>query len=229
MKKSRKIKKLYQYIGNVSEGKIAVGNKATANSKELKYGFTDEDGFEIVSLKYDIVWDYYEGFARVCILKNKKPYWGIIDAKGKELISCEHKSILPIDNKLFYIKSNDEDTENKWGAINIENFELVLPFIYDWLFPVREEIVIYRIADKYGAVHQSGKEIIPAEYDNLKFFSEGLCAAKLNGKWGYLNKKNEIVIPFEYKHVWPFEKGIAQVYRESEYSMLERKDYIDKI
>ena len=229
MKAIERAKVKYKYVGKLSEGRIAIGKPVNKKSKELKFGFINANGKEIIPPVYDTVWDFCCGFARVNKLKDKKSFWGIIDKDGNELVPNIYKIILPLDHKLLFVQSYEDKVNVKWGAINVENFKLTLSLIYDWLYPVKEEIIIYRIGQKFGAIHQDGKEIIPPVYDRLKFFSEGLCAAKLNGKWGYINKKNEIVVPFEYKHVWPFENGIAEVYKNSEYGMLERKDYIDKI
>ena len=227
MKKSILIqtKKNYSYVGKLQERRLAVGNKPNKAGEGLKYGFLDEKGKEIIPLKYDVVWDFEAGMSRTNIVKNKKPNWGIIDKDGNTILPNIYKMILPLDHNLFYVQTNEKGLELKWSVFDIISKEFIQPFIYDWLYPVYEEIIVYRIGKKYGAFHSNGKEIIPAKYDNLKFFSEGLCAAKLNGKWGYINKENDVIIPFAYKHVWPFEKGIAQVYRDSDYSMLELKNY----
>ena len=216
-----KIKKKYCYMGKLTEGRIAVGNKPNKKSKDLMFGFIDESGKEIIPLKYDVVWNFYKGIARTKIEVNKRPNWGLIDRKGLEILPNIYKIILPLDNDLFYVQTMEEGFELKWSAFNLVSGEFIQTFLYDWLYPVKEDIIVYRIEAMFGAIHQGGKEIIPAIYECLKFFSQGLCAAKKDGKWGYINKENEVVIPFVYDLVWPFENGMAQVYKDSKYSVLE--------
>ena len=66
-------KSKYNYVGEFSEGFINV-------KLNDKYGFVDQQGKEVVPLKYDDAFSFHEGLARVK-LNGKKGY---VDKEGHE-------------------------------------------------------------------------------------------------------------------------------------------------
>ena len=78
---------------------------------------------EVVTLsKYDDVWDFSEGLARVK-LNNK---WGFIDKTGKEVIPLIYDEVRDFSEGLACVKLN-----SKYGFIDGKGKEVV-PFMYDY-------------------------------------------------------------------------------------------------
>ena len=61
--------------------------------QNMRWGFIDENGKEIGSIKYDKVRDFCDGFAAVCIRVN----WGFIDKNGNEIIAPEYAEVKDFD------------------------------------------------------------------------------------------------------------------------------------
>lgn len=186
-------KNKFDFVGNENEGLTVVGNKAV-NGKML-FGFVNENGARITSLKYSLVWNFQNGLAMVKIEKSfkgdKQEFWGVINKSGEIIIPCEYELIFPYNKVSFLVKQN-----KKWGVFDIENLRILIQIKYDWIFPVKEKKAVFRLDKKYGAIDANGKEIIPPVYDELKGFSQGLCAARKKDKWGFIDEKNNAASPF---------------------------------
>lgn len=109
----------------------------------------------------------------------------------------------------------------KHGFINDE-FELVVPCVYDDALYFSCGMAKVRLGDKWGFVDTTGKLVIPHVYEwAVSFDDSGYAAVKRNGKWGYIDKENNIVIDFIYDEAGNFEKGLAVVNQQGKWGSID--------
>lgn len=86
----------------------------------------------------------------------------------------------------------------KAGLINRAG-KIVVPAVYDYAWPFKNDMAIVFRDGKFGAVDGHGKLVVPTEYQWLtEFTKQGLATAIRSGeKYGVINKANHVVIPFE--------------------------------
>lgn len=106
----------------------------------------------------------------------------------------------------------------KWGYSN--GFKIVIPTMYDEIFPFKEGLASVEIDEKCGYIDENNNVVIPLEYETAMSFSEGLAMVVKGNKCGYINKNNEVIIPFEYDAGTPFENGEAKVKKEGKWGTL---------
>lgn len=106
----------------------------------------------------------------------------------------------------------------KWGYSN--GFKIVIPTMYDEIFPFKEGLASVEIDEKCGYIDENNNVVIPLEYETAMSFSEGLAMVVKGNKCGYINKNNEVIIPFEYDAGTPFENGEAKVKKDGKWGTL---------
>ena len=58
-----------------------------------KYGFKDSTGKVVVEAKYDDVYDFSKGLAKVFIGDWNNGKWGFINKEGKEIVPCKYNDV----------------------------------------------------------------------------------------------------------------------------------------
>lgn len=106
----------------------------------------------------------------------------------------------------------------KWGYSN--GFKIVIPTMYDEIFPFKEGLASVEIDEKCGYIDENNNVVIPLEYETAMSFSGGLAMVVKGNKCGYINKNNEVIIPFEYDAGTPFENGEAKVKKDGKWGTL---------
>ena len=75
-----------------------------------------------------------------------------------------------MSNRLFQVSSN-----SLWGIINSEN-KVIIPIIYDYVFPPINRYCVIKQKDRYGLIDMNGDIIVKVEYntynDVIKLFSD---------------------------------------------------------
>ena len=90
-------KKKYDNVGNFFEGLAVVG-------LNMKFGFIDKSGKEVIPLKYDWGYDFSNGLAEVR-LNNK---YGFIDKSGNEVIPLKYDLTFDFSNGKAKVEFNGE-------------------------------------------------------------------------------------------------------------------------
>lgn len=139
---------------------------------------------EIVNLsKYDDVWDFSEGLARVK-LNNK---WGFIDKTGKEAISLIYDEVRDFSGGLACVTLN-----SKYGFIDGKGKEVV-PFMYDYARSFFKGFGVVSINGKDGVINSQGKEVIPLKYEDIRINSENQIVGYINGEEVYMDGKGRCI------------------------------------
>ena len=164
-------------------------------SKDNFYGVLDENGKEILPVKFDEITllDNVNGY----VLCKEKCLHGILNLFTKEIIiPIIYDSITDSSNSFICVK------DNKFGVLK-PNCEELIPLIYDNIQKVKIGFIC-RIGDIYGFINDAGDTIIPFRYDEIKTFKDihDLLICSKDGKKGVLNERGEIIIPVSYNDIF---------------------------
>ncbi len=159
-------------------------------ARNNKYGFIDEDGKEVVPLKYDFVGSFSDDMVGVGIggTWNGGKYsggkWGFVDKTGKEVISLKYDMVSEFVEGSAKIKLN-----GKWGIVSTAGKEIVSPK-YDLITYFSEGLapVGYTITGKLGFIDRIGKEVIPIIYDKVGHFEGGKAKVVLNDREFFIDR-----------------------------------------
>jgi len=112
------------------------------------------------------------------------------------------------------------ELSGKWGFIDLSG-KVVVPLIYDHVYPFSDGLAIVKINGRHGAINQSGEVIVPYIYDYVTTFSNGLAMVELNRKYGMINKSGKIVTPIIYDYIYPFSDGLAKIKLKNVYGLID--------
>lgn len=164
-------------------------------SKDNFYGVLDENGKEILPVKFDEITllDIVNGY----VLCKEKCLHGILNLFTKEIIiPIIYDSITDSSNSFICVKVN------KFGVLK-PNCEELIPLIYDNIQKVKNGFIC-RIGDDYGFINDAGDTIIPFTYDEIKTIKDipELLICSKEGKKGIFNEMGEIIIPVSYNDIF---------------------------
>jgi len=167
-------------------------------------------------LKYDFVWDFSEGLARV----EKDRYWGFINKEGEEVIPLKYDGVGNFREGLAGLAKVLKD--GKYGFINKKSDE-VIPLKYDFVWDFKEGLAKVRKGKYWGFINKKDEEVIPLKYDYVWDFKEGLVKVRKGKYWGFFNKKGEEVIPLKYNYVGDFINGKSNVKKDGYWGFINKK------
>ena len=196
----------YDDAYDFSEGLAQVGVRVTdkyTGFNDIKYGFIDKIGNEIISFKYDdILLDRYNGFHEGLARVKSCHKYGFIDKTGKEIVPVKYD-----DADIFYEELAKVKLNGKYGFVDKTGKEVV-PFKYDGAgdfvdglarVNIGGKISSYRLkGGKWGYIDKTGEEVIPLKYDDASFFSGGKAKVMTKNIFGiekefYIDKNGNIV------------------------------------
>lgn len=110
----------------------------------------------------------------------------------------------------------------KVGLFDSIKNELITPIKYDEIgYFSGDNIIDYKLGEKYGFVDGKGKEITPAVYDFVTGFENGFSSVEGDGKWGFVNRKGELIIPLEFDNAYNFHlKDFAAVSKDGKWGFI---------
>jgi hypothetical protein len=220
--------------------------------ENLKWGYIDNRGIQVIHPQYDLAGTFQEGLASV----KKGNRWGYINDEGKEIIPLEFEVAAPFseglaavkkDGKWGYINAKgsratdflyemvnsfSEDLaaikkDGKWGYIDTKG-KKIIDYKYDIADNFSEGIAGIEIGGKWGYIDTSGKEVIKPQFDLANPFTEHLACVEIAGKWGYINKTGSFAIPAQYDTARPFSEGLASVLIHDDNSIGLDSVFIDR-
>jgi len=184
------------------------------NEQDGKYGFINTKGEQIIECKFDEVYRFSEGLAKV----KKDSKWGYINTKGEQVVECKFDSV----SYWGFIKGLARVTKDgKYGYINIKG-EQVIECKFDNAWDFNEGLARVK-DDKLGYINTKGEQVIECKFDGASDFSEGLAQVEKDGKWGYVNTKGEQVIECKFDWVSDFSEGLAKVKKDDKWGYINTK------
>lgn len=184
----------------------------------------DENGNDIISSKYDGIWQELGKTGLICVeLDGKK---GAIDNQGNEIIPKTYDNIFNIENKdnrdLICVQKGKISAEESvsWGIVNKQGNEIVpLQGAYPG---IRNSSGLIKVEQggKSGFVDYSGSSIIPEIYDWASDYGDnGLAVVNKDGDTFILDKTGAIKSAClnTYDYAYPFDHCcLAVVYISDE-------------
>lgn len=152
-----------------------------------KYGYYNENGYQITNLAYDDADDFYNGVAIVTskdkIRGNLK---GLINTDGTEITKQEYSWIGPMESGFAFVKSfSGYDRKQKrtypvkYGFVNDQGMKLT-DMKYDGGFSISNGVAICKIGEDLGYVDSLGREITPFGLLEAKAFQNGVALVKIS-------------------------------------------------
>lgn len=217
-------KYIYYEIKNGGRNLIGVRRKVKG---ELKWGFMDCNGKEVIPCRYDYVYAFSEGLAQVCLDDDRF----FINEKGETVFTCkEYYEYGHFEQGRCWIADWDGDTR---GYVDTKGEIIVTPSAFDDLEPISEGL---RVNDPDMGdspceyINGKGNVVIPArdlDFYNGSQFQERFAAASHTkyGRYGYLDQRGNVTIPFIFTNAFGFDGGMAPVSREGKWGFIDREGY----
>lgn len=175
-------------------------------NKRTGRGYIDTKGNVIIPLVHYSIYRPYQNDGYVVLKNRYDDLWYCYNMKGRKIKIGRYNDddICPAGEKRIAVKQNE-----KWGLINCENGNWVVPCIYN-------DIAVY--CNGITEVEQNNGIALMSKDGNLltdfilqhtsfrlgyDFFS---ATNRITGKEGIFNYQGEIIIPFEYDDIHPFNK-----------------------
>ena len=154
---------------------------------DLKIGFMDKTGSDVIPCIYDDAGDFHEGLARVA--RNKK--WGFVDKTGREVVPCQYVWANDFHDGLACVNVGEKEYGfiDKTGRVVIRDVHPYTVF--------SEGLAQVSYGNKSGYIDKTGQVAIPARFDRAYDFHDDLAMVKENRTWGFIDKTGQMVI--EYK------------------------------
>lgn len=236
----------YDYISSFKNGYAQAIKNGVCITINLSGNESASSGNKVIEVPkiYDEVRDYYNGVA--CVRKQDR--WGVIDDKGKELVSPQ---FIYISDFIFNLASYKSEN-NKWGFISPEGFvskdiyadmEIDVDGSLITTRPIRFFIDAFNTKDvdlKKVRLNRDGAVLIqfdenPITLPSYIYFaqnvSEGIiCAQNSSGLWGAITCSGEQIVPFEYVTIQDFKEGRSfSMDRNGKLHLLSSDGKINKI
>lgn len=184
---------------------------------------------------YDCEWDeYYDGVIIDNIVHELDKEGNILPTK--ELAWVAWDDITPLMQ--FYVGDYDREEDDRWqdgnkkdssqwGFFHLHTGEIIVPPIYDNVYPLYNDCARVIKNGKYGFVSCDGSLVADTIWDEAKDFIIGaLCPVRRGDKWGYIDKNGaEVFVPqFEFAEEFkPIHKWVGESC-ERYYAALVMKD-----
>lgn len=229
-------------------GHFSSGLSEVALSPKGKHGFIDTLGNLVIEPQFDNAMPFIGD--RTWVSLNGK--WGIIDRKGKFIITPTYKAIKDIfDPFNVWVPEYDYVTgllnqqknisnlawimaDGKWGLINKSGKTLV-PAIYTEVKDINEGYTWVKKDAFWGLIDSTGNYLIKPDERNpliyaanttFKVFSgfhNGLLRYQSRNLYGYMDKQLNVVIPAKYDKASDFKNGLACVYQDGYCGLIDVK------
>jgi hypothetical protein len=193
---------IYSSLDYINDDRIIAG-------KNDKYGLIDINQKEIIPFEYNYM-DYISD--NFIVASDEDDKYGVINIDNEILLSFEYDEISNVyeSDDYFRISKN-----NKFGLINVNDIKIVIPFEYDNIEYLGNELATAQSNNKSGLINMNNKAVIPFAYDYISYNKEGFIVFKkelpdiLNTKGEYhtiLEMKEDFVSAIiygndEYKYV----------------------------
>lgn len=129
--------------------------------------------------------------------------WGLIDAKGNEIIAPKYNKILPLSEGLLAARESEND---KFGFIDLTGKYIIKP-TFNSVYSFKHGYATVKTDNGWGIIDTTGKEIIPCQWNSLKFITQD------NPQTQWVQKENNGPwICLDFATAKPlFDKGYANV------------------
>ncbi|WP_274649776.1 WG repeat-containing protein [Paenibacillus humicola] len=230
-------KRAYPFIADMSGGRAVFyvmngegsgGGEGGAGAGEIRYGYLDLQGNEVIPAQYESAEDFSGGKA---VVKVKEREYALIDPNGRKLASYPYAFVgSPGDGLLPFRQEED----GKYGYID-ERGNVVISPVYTGAFPFRDgRAVVYMGEDfkwNYGVIDKRGRCVVRPEYNDIRQLGERRLALGraidserpyIGSLYAIADDSGKLLSGFDYKDVSDFKDGLASVSDTSETYFIDR-------
>ncbi len=176
---------IYYNFESFSENRACV-------DKNLKSGFIDRNGIEVIPTQFDSVDSFKEGMARVGVAKK----YGFINRNGEAITPLYYD----VCTSSFSEGLAKVELSGKYGFIGIDG-KKIIPVKYEWAWDFREGLAVAELNGGRGYINKISEFVISPDYRVALEFSDGLAIVVKNYDIAYvINQDNKEVFSFDYSH-----------------------------
>ncbi len=200
-----------------------------------KFGFVNEQGEEVIELKYELAERFSDKKDRVKAFRYSD--WTYIDTTGKENPLLEYDKVYQFNCGLALVYNEVSFAEYyynaEYGFVDT-NAVLVIPMVYSdaHVEGFMECLAAVQKDSLWGFIDTENRVVIPFIYTKAYSFHNGLARVYTEdrsrwpesfGLYGYINKKGETFITIMYDDASDFVKEIAFVKFGGKYGVIDIK------
>ncbi|MGB3586993.1 MAG: WG repeat-containing protein, partial [Tunicatimonas sp.] len=143
--------------------KLLIAAMAISQLKgNTRYGLIDTKGETELSFRYYSL-DKHQNQLIASVLRNHKPYYGLLNADGDAIVGFEYQSIAArTTNRYEVIDFNNN------AALFSEEGKALTAFSYDSISAFSHQLAIVYREGKQGVIRQDGTELIAPQYFRIK-------------------------------------------------------------
>lgn len=117
-------------------------------------------------------YDAFFPFSSQYVIARKHQSLALLDGRGQAILSPYYNEIQTYGSGKFRVNINE-----KWGVVG-ENDEPVVPFEYDYISPLKNNICVVKKDGKLGVLNAAGKEVVPPEFSKIELKNKRAHAFK---------------------------------------------------
>ncbi len=173
----------YSDVDHFVNGVCAVQKQI--NDTLYYWGLINDKGTEISGFGYSKLTNVNGEF----VIEDKDGKMGIMNSKGKVVISPQYESICP-DKNLYAIKQ-----DGKYGWVNENNKTIINPQFEDAECFLGADFAVVKSAGKWGVIDKSGKLILSPQYDKAyPAINNNYIIVKSGEKYGMIDKLGKFIV-----------------------------------
>lgn len=195
----------YLFLGISSEGYISAAKKV---DDDVKMGYIDKNGKELIKPQFNIAYDFKNGRA---LVKNADDKYALIDNTGKIIKELNYENVSPADDNKTFIFT---DENNLYGYLD-ENGDVFIKPKFTNAYHYEDKMAIVSIEDtsknigKWGVIDKKGEYLIKPKYTSIVYLGEGLFAvskdeiegSEMYVKKAIVNQDDKQLTEFEYYNI----------------------------
>lgn len=190
-------------------------------NKKGKWGFVDDSGKKVIDYKYETVYAFVDGRAKV----QKGDKWGYIGTDGKEIIKIQYSEMGTWANGRCKVAQGGSIKDGtlkgaKWGYITKDGRE-ALKIEYDEIGAFEDGLAYIVKGGKYGYIDEDLDFVIQPLYSGIGKFNEKGYAwisqggkvtgnKVVGGKMGIIKRNGTVIIKPEYARIGTFTDVIME-------------------
>lgn len=142
--------------------------------------------------KYISIEDFECGTAKV----KAKGGWGLINSKGKEVLSSEYDTIYPLLNKFRIVQKN-----SLYGLVNVDGKHTIPCKYENHMRYLDNGIFAFQFNGKWGFVSSKDDIKVQFKYESIHHIEDSVFVGKINGYQGLFDFNDNTIINPEYDRI----------------------------
>lgn len=209
------IEPVFFSAGSFREGIADVGvypkGRKSIDGKVGYYQYIDRTGKPISDEKYEITFDFSEGFAHVVNAENKQ---GFIDRSGRMVIPQRSQGN-KVSNGRILFRTQGNMPDSRAGYYDISG-KIVIDPVFSYGKEFSEGLACVDTEKGTGFIDVSGKFVIEPKFVRCLDFTDGLAGVYIEqddktAGWGFIDRAGSIVISPRFAEIERFSDNVAVV------------------